>query len=94
MSKNTISAGEFLAQQSRDLTNFSEPVSELTKATSFRLSASLDASIKAISELTDLSRNRVIHLLLEEAVKTYEEDITGDQCHERYRELVKEGLEK
>lgn len=85
--KSTISAGEFLTLQSSK-THFTEPKSEERRPTSFRITRTLDAKIDAIAHLTDLSRNKVIELLLESALDMYESDISSSDVHDEYVQLT------
>lgn len=86
MNTKTISAGEFLALRSSK-THFAEKPEDERRPTSFRITHTLDRKVEAIAHLTDLSRNKIIELLLESALDLYESDILGSEIHTEYMQL-------
>lgn len=89
----TISACEFLVDQSV-MNVFSKRVADQEKrTTSFQVGLTTDAQIYAISTLTDLSRNKVIQFLLEAGIEAYESHIIGKDVHDEYIELIKNNKE-
>lgn len=84
----SITAAEFLVDQS-NMNAFSRRVmTQEKRSTSFQVGLTTDAQIDAIATLTDLSRNKVIQFLLESGIEQYESAIQGDDVHEQYLSLI------
>lgn len=90
---NTISACEFLVDQS-NMNAFSKRVAQQEKrSTSFQVGLTTDSQIDAISTLTDLSRNKIIQFLLEAGIEAYESHIMGSDVHQEYLDLTAKNKE-
>ncbi len=95
MTKNTISASEFLAFQSTSMANHLPKYSGGFKATSVRMPSSLDAEVETIAMLTSFSKNQIVTLLIQSGIEMYLSDIEGTEVHQEFLKIkqskIKEG---
>lgn len=96
MSNNQIRAAEYLAMHTSLLSPEDQPQRGQTvyKANSIRLSLPIQAQAEALTELSGLSFNRVMSLIIQEGLDSYYSEIEGTDLHQAFIHLKNEILTK